>query len=770
MTLSPTISPPISTPTNSVPQQQDLSPDIIKLLKDSPEGKKLAAWIKGEYQKCKSSRIKQERQWYLNMAFYAGNQWVAYLKSGQNSIAGGKLTTPKAPPYRVRLTVNRVRGIVRTELSRFTSNKPNASVTPATSEDQDLFAASAGEQVWESMYVEKKLATVYARAAFWQSVCGVGFIKCWWDSNAVDKSTGQKGDICYSHVTPFHLFVPELDREEIEEQPYIINAYTKSVLWVKQTYGEDIKPSIVSSSEIMNEAFLDLSGAKTSKPDSCLVIEMWLKPGAHKDFPNGGVVTIVDNTIVGLYAGPMYSHGEYPFTKFEHVPTGKFYTESVITDIIPIQREYNRTRGQIIEAKNRMAKPQLMAPRGSIDPAKITSEPGIVILYRPGLAPPTPLQLMPLPNYVLQELDRSINDMEDISSQHQVSKGNAPSGVTAATAISFLQERDDSVLATTYASIESGWEKLAKQTLSHIVQFWDIARIVKVTGVDGSFDAISLKGSDIASGTDIRMEAGSALPTSKAARQALLMDLMKFGYIPPEKGLEMMEIGGTQRLFEEIAIDKRQAQRENLRMRSLDIQEIERHLQEVNSAKDFADYAAKFQGQQSPRMDSLGYPVQESQPTQLPPTDPNQLPPQQVQQQDNPGAAPLPPMLQVPPTNILPVNTWDNHATHMDVHNRFRKSQQFEQLDDRVKQQFESHVEAHAQALMQSAVNAQAAIGGPMDPNAGGPPSGPSGSNQFGPPNSSGGAPPPDPNAAPPTDPNAGASQQDSNSPQPQIG
>ena len=79
------------------------------------------------------------------------HQWVAYLKQGAgSSITVGKLSTPKAPPYRVRLTVNRVRSIVRTELSRMTSNKPNASVVPASSEDQDLFAATAGEQVWES--------------------------------------------------------------------------------------------------------------------------------------------------------------------------------------------------------------------------------------------------------------------------------------------------------------------------------------------------------------------------------------------------------------------------------------------------------------------------------------------------------------------------------------------------------------------------------------------------------------------------------------------
>jgi len=250
-------------------------------------------------------------------------------------------------------------------------------------------------------------------------------------------------------------------------------------------------------------------------------MEMWLKPGAHKLFPQGGMATCVNGKIkIFSNEGMLFKHGEYPFTKFSHIPTGEFYADSVINDLIEPQREYNRTRSQVIEAKNRMAKPQLIAPQGSVNAASITTQPGQVIFYKHGMSPPQPLPLQPLPGYVLQELERTIGDMEDISSQHQISRGQAPNGVTAATAISYLQERDDSPLTSTYQSIEFGWEKLAKHTLSHVNQFWDTERIVSGTGIEGTFDAITLKGSQIASGLDIRVEAGSALPISKAAKQA----------------------------------------------------------------------------------------------------------------------------------------------------------------------------------------------------------------------------------------------------------
>lgn len=700
------------------PQVDDPNVATIEELNKQKLYKEFAAWADQEYTRAKSARSAFERQWYLNMAFYQGRQWVTYAPSQLGTGIGGKLVTPPAPPYRVRSVVNRVRSVIRTEMSRLTSNKPNASVVPASSEDEDLFAAQAGEQVWESLYSTHQLPLVFKRSIFWTTICGTGFMKVWWDKNSQCKDlrgTTYRGDIKYAPVTPFHIFVPDLTEEELENQPWVMNVYTKPVQWVKQLLGEDFKPSVVSTTEIMNNGFLNLQAAgENAKPDSCLVKEIWLKAGSHKDLPKGGMVTLIDNRVVSWNdTGMIFAHDQYPFVKFDHIPTGGFYSASVIEDVIPIQRELNRTRSQIIEAKNRMAKPQLIAPRGSVDPSKITSEPGIVIQYRPGLAPPQPLPMQNLPPYVLQEVDRSLADIEDVTSQHQVSKGGTPTGVTAATAISYLQERDDSVLATTYQSVEAGWEKIAKQSLSHVVQFWDTKRIVQVTGVDGSFDSIALKGSDIKSGLDLRMEAGSSLPVSKAARQALLMDMMTQGLIPPEKGLKMMEIGGVKKLYEELAVDERQAQRENLRMRNLEIQDIEAHLRQAQQSLPAAD------AMQDPNM----------------PPDPfaQQMPVQTDMQTGEP--------LLTPPS-IVPVNTWDNHAVHIEVHNRFRKSQAFELLKDEIKAQFESHVQAHAMALNQSAMQAQAQ---PPAPGGDGqmPPGTENGSNQFGPPGTSGGAPPP---------------------------
>ena len=83
---------------------------------------------------------------------------------------------------------------------------------------------------------------------------------------------------------------------------------------------------------------------------------------------------------------------EYPFYKYDGIPTGGFFTDSSVVDLIPIQKEYNRTKSQMVEIKNISLKPKLMYAQGSINPRQISSEPGQAIPYKIGFPVPTVMQ------------------------------------------------------------------------------------------------------------------------------------------------------------------------------------------------------------------------------------------------------------------------------------------------------------------------------------------------------------------------------------------
>jgi hypothetical protein len=624
---------------------------------------KVIEWTQSAYKRCRTMRQQIERQWYLNLAFYIGRQNVTAIQAGTGNTAGTRLYIPPAPYYRSRPVINRIRPIIRTELAKLTAQKPTASIVPSTGEDRDLAAAQAGEQIWDSVYRDKKIKSIFGRSMLWTLTCGVGFMKTYWDANKKDKA-GQPGDFCYETVSPFHIFIPDMLTQDLEDQPYVIHIQTKSPEWVKANYPQvNPVPNVMAADDILNDSFLNLVGAGDYRKNSILCYEVWAKPGQVEFLPKGGMFTIIGDTIVQMVEGNPYMHQQYPYVKFEHIPTGRFYADSIIVDLMPIQREYNRTRGQMIEAKNRMGHPQLLAAEGSVDASKINTEPGQVITYKLGYPPPEPLPLQNLPAYIVQESDRLLQDFEDISGQHAVSKGQVPPGVTAATAISFLQEQDESMLSTTFGSIEDGFEKIGYQTLCYVKQYWNTQRTVKVVGRDGTFNVLSFAGSDLRDNTDIRIEAGSALPTSKSAKQALLMDLMSQGFIPPEKGLELMDVGGVQRLYEDIQVDGAQATRENMKMSTVTDQNLE-------------DYLNTFMGPMDPTTGQQ----------QL--IDPNTQAPL-VDAMGQPTAPPL----------IVPVNSFDNHEAHIAAHNNYRKGQEYEELEQRIKDLFEEHVNQHMMAL-----------------------------------------------------------------------
>jgi hypothetical protein len=663
----------------STPLGEMRDDSLLNQFKKKSDAKNLVSWVKSEYSKCKSARKQEEQEWYLQLSFYNGHQYHSWKNVGKQQ-ALAEEPNPQSLP---RVTVNRIEPIIRTEIAKTTSGKPTAIVIPASNDEEDLMAAQAAEQVWASIYNRENFQTkVLQKSEFWRATTGNAFIKTYWDPTRKevtptpiqDPYTGQKtiqqkvssvGDVRFEVVSPFHLYVPDLSEEDLEAQPYIFNVYTKSENWVRQMFKnvlpDDFAPAKVSTSEILDAALMSLGDNDTARPDSVLVIEMWCKPGGNKWLPNGGLVTIVDNEIVQLADNGMpYVHNQYPFAHTYSVPTGKFYRRGVIKTLIPIQREYNRLRSQIIHAKNLMAKPQMMYQEGSLDPRKITARAGVYIPIRPGFSFPQPVPIQPLPNYVLNEVQQLQADFEDISGQHQVSRGKN-GGVTAATALSYLAERDDSYLTTVFSSIEAAVEKAAKQSLSLYVQYVDTPRIIKTVGDDGSFDAAVLSGADIANGTDIRIESGSALPTSKSARQALITDWMKMGFIEPKDGLAILDMGMLQKYYSMVKLDENQAQRENLMMKRLDEQSIQQFQQQWEMGAQNGDPDKTIPGQ----VDANGMPI--------------------------PLAVPA----------VVSVHDYDNHAVHVEVHNRFRKSQSFELLPDAVKAEFEKHISMHKSAIQQ---------------------------------------------------------------------
>lgn len=680
----------------------------------------LASEIRNWRSNADSMRLVFEQQWLHNLDMYEGRQFHRWDTNRRTTVETMK------PDGEIRIPMNFIQPVVRTELAKTSSIHPTASVQPASNDDADILAARAAEAVWEWAYNEEKVQSkILNQANFWRAITGNGFIKTFIDLHAEDcaataaalqewrkqsaqpremtdllgtppKPEPKYGKVTFAAVNPFHLYFGDLLEPDIQKQPWIIQAALIPVERAKMIYKDvmpaDWEPQKVSASMILDYSRMGMR-QDHSGVDQTLVLEAWIRPNVTKHLPAGGLVIMVDDQIVAMSEdGLPYDHGKFPYQHIYTVETGRFYRNSVINALIPLQDEFNRIFAQLIKYKNYASAPQWFYRPGSVDPTRVRPLAGQWIPITLGMDMPQRVELPEIPQYVTSLIDAIRSIVDDISGQHQVSRATSPGADSAASLVATLRETDDDFLSNTQDSIETAFEEMARQYLSNAVQVWDEPRLIKVTGDMDHLSAQLLDGSDLASGTDIRTTVGSGLPQSRSARQALVKELMDGGFVPSNVGLKIIAEGALGKLFSQLTIDEDYAERINVEMARVTEQEY-----------------LEFQKTQEAAMGEF---AEEADPAML-----------------EEAAAAEAQGLVAPPA-MFPVKDWENFAISRQVIERRMKSQEWLGYEPWRQQMFEDRWRDLAareqeqqmqQAELQGDPAAQDGSGGYTDQNTGAP-------------------------------------------------
>lgn len=672
--------------------------------------KKIETTCRDWYNRARGGRYQFEQQWYKNLDMAQGRQFTIWDDTRKQMV----VATPK--DLEPRMPVNVIEPVMRTELAKTGSSHPTVSVSPASNDDSDIMGAQAGEKVWNWFYdVSDFQVTIFNQANYWRAHTGMGFIKTFVDFGAEDPAAMDAakraaaeqqgaldgaasnspipftptpvapkpitGKITSEPVSPFNFYVADLLQPNLQKQPYVIHAYTMPQEQAKVKYQkylpEDWAPAQSSAAQLIDATHIGIRGGNDQLKDQVLVQEFWVKPGATTLLPKGALVVMVADTVVAMNKDGMpYQHGMYPFALLSGIETGAFYRKSVVQSLIPLQDELNRIFAQLIKYKNMVIRPQMTYDEGSVDPSRITSAAGLWIPVRLGMKHPSPIQLPTLPQAVPDLINRMREIIDDISGQHQVSRAQTPGANTAASALSLMQETDDNFLQATFDSIELCLKHTGKFVLSNAQQFWDEPRYIKVVGEDSSIDAQVLKGSDLEGGTDVRVETGSGLPMSKSARIAVVTDWMQKGFITPQLGMQVLDMAALSKIYALLRVDEDQAIRENLQIEKMSPEELQ-------------GQQAAFEGQQAAAQPDPGaIAVAGGNPFDSM-SDPG------IGLEPQPGAAP---MMAPEPFHALPVNPFDNHAVHAEVHARQMKSQAYQAWSPEQQAALLDHWQQHVEA------------------------------------------------------------------------
>lgn len=540
-----------------------------------------------KYNTARLARMNFERKWYTYLAFVQGKQYISW-SFADSPLTLGRIIEPINPSNRVRIVINRTRKIMRKELAKINKEQVRGFVTPSSTDANSVSSSRAAEQIAKYLTIQLTLARVFKQADWWMLLCGTSFIKDYYDDHITfgvmkqqqfDPMTGQpvdsvtvpaKGGPVVEVVSPFHILVPNLDEPDIQKQEWVMHISMKTTDWVKERFNVDVGEGVSVASDTIESKLMNIQGmtSENSRARAVEVREIWIKPCLK--YPKGGRITCTQDRILETLDEFPYEHTEYPFTKRTYIENSIFYGVTLIEDLLPVQVEYNRTRSQIVEDKNRMGRPQLAIEQGSVigGTKTIKGVAGDIIEYRMGSRVPEPIPIAGLPTYIIDHVNRLRQEMDELASQEGNDSNNLPSGITAATAIAYLQENQDALIMDTLRDKEIAWQSVLRHLLGYIGQYWDGQRLVTVSGENGTFESFLFGKSDLSGQTNWTAVVGSATPQSYSAKQAQIMELMKGGFVPVAEGLQYLELGDTARLYEGLQVDKREAEKENIRMRN----------------------------------------------------------------------------------------------------------------------------------------------------------------------------------------------------------
>lgn len=567
-------------------------------------------WCKRQVAKARQDRIPFERSWYINLAFFAGRQWIEWAgNSGDFDFA--RLAEPPKKRHITRLTSNKIRTRMLRTMSKLSQERPRSFVQPSTSDNGDIAGSKAAEKIVDWVTTEQvELDAIMGQVDFWSVICGTGFIKDYWNPNQPD-AAGSQGRIEIDAMSPFHVFVPDMEVQDIQKQPWVAHVCSKHVDEIEAIFNVRLEPTTTAGAGgVLNDKFMHSVGINSnSAKDAVIYYEMYVKPqGPNARFPDGvkicwandqilyvepgaaQTITTADGSIEKL-AGPFINGQDYPITRRIHYPSGRFYGESPITDMISLQTEYNRARSQMIDNRNLMSNPPWLAQTGSIvNPKALDGAPGRIIQYTPVGAPPQPVEMPSLPSTVSADIQLLQMDLDEAAQNTEMSRGDAPGRVEAATAIAYLQEESDAIVALASRDKERALERLGQHILYYVNTYWVDERSFTVVGRNNVVEAVSFSQSSTSGAINFKVVPGSASPLSRSAKQALIMELLKMGAIGVGEALEYLALGDASRLYEEMQIDKAQAQRENVQMSMGEEVEVElsyNHITHIQIHDDF---------------------------------------------------------------------------------------------------------------------------------------------------------------------------------------
>lgn len=542
--------------------------------------------LQEKYTLAKRHRRPFERDWMLNQAFIAGDQYVDYA---YDPVA--RIVEVNNPDNSIRALNNICIQVARTERSKILKNNPVPTALPATDSQDDQYAARIVEAYFNHLQNEWNYERRLRTGVYWLVSTGNVFFKWYWN-----------GENQMAVVSPYDIY-PDPYARTMQDCRWMIHAQFMDVDAAKEIYKGRRKANLDAIREtdtsalnpVENRVLTNYGVGETNLPGVTLY-EYWEPP--TKTVPRGRYMVYTDAGIVWDQEYP-YSHGRLPFTHAGHVErTAGKWAASVIDFIRPIQVEINRTESQIVENRN-LSNGLWMIPSDVELSQPITAEARQKIDWTgpPNLDPQQWfVQPQGMAPWVGQEPGRLKAEAFDIVAQHEISRGGVPGRVESGQAIQLLQETDDSVMRDTIHSLEEAISDGFMMSAQLFKQFGDEEVAVRAYDKDGMVEVVKLRKDLVPIDFRVVVQTTTGLPQTTAGKWDRVLNLLQYQVIDPQRAIELLDLSSEDPELAPYMQDKKNQRDENTLMLEGKLampnmwDDHDVHIEELNKCRKTADY------------------------------------------------------------------------------------------------------------------------------------------------------------------------------------
>ena len=361
---------------------------------------------------------------------------------------------------------------------------------------------------------------------------------------------------------PVESFLWDPAAESLQDARALFKVSWHPMSWYRQHYP-DLADQIGSDAgeysglgmpEAQENAFQD--------EDRAMLIEYWYRLydaqlcryTVNVAYLAGGVLLSHDTDV--------YAHGMYPFvadvyTPIEGLPVG----DGMVQELAPMMRYINRYASYIDTNLRMASKGRLLVDRsaGLDKEALMDWESDVIEGDRIDAGALHWMQTQPFSGMVTQQMMQLQADIKQDSGQNQFSRGETVGGVTAASAISALQEAGGKITRLRTHVFNQGFKEMTMQIMWLISQFYDERRMLFITGrqVDASpkrlFGA-SPSGVPVPPPYHVQVQVQRRNPLRQQAQNDLFLQAYRLSaqtgqYFPLSALFELLHVDGKERII-----------------------------------------------------------------------------------------------------------------------------------------------------------------------------------------------------------------------------